>query len=335
MKTNSEKSTAWANIFSHVYIEAGAENLPAAKRILARLPNAARVPFGNRRDIFFRRGQDYLAQKNSPKLILAVQDEFLRDGSGMCDDFGHERFLIASQMMNCLYDCEYCYLQGAHPSANVVAFVNTPDYFAAVREYFGNMGQDAYLCLSYDADLLALEGLTGFIREWLEFCAGEPRLTLEIRTKCGVFPFGTETAPLENVIFAWTLSPENVIRKFERRAPGLEDRISAAKKASSNGWRVRLCIDPVIAARGWEADYAELARAVAAGFPHGTTEGLSVGAFRAREDVFEKMKKMRPYSEILAGDFVKTEGRGGQKEYRYRDEEEIELVVKGACEGYD
>ena len=35
-------------------------------------------------------------------------------------------------MFNCIYDCDYCYLQGMYPSANIVVFVNHEDFFDAV-----------------------------------------------------------------------------------------------------------------------------------------------------------------------------------------------------------
>ena len=36
--------------------------------------------------------------------------------------------------MNCVFDCEYCYLKGMYPSANLVVFVNLEDIFAEVEK---------------------------------------------------------------------------------------------------------------------------------------------------------------------------------------------------------
>ena len=37
----------------------------------------------------------------------------------------------------------------------------------------------------YDADLVAIESLTGFVREWIAFTKKHENLTIEIRTKSG------------------------------------------------------------------------------------------------------------------------------------------------------
>ena len=36
-----------------------------------------------------------------------------------------------------------------------------------------------YLCVSYDADLVAIESLTGFVREWIAFTKKHENLTLK------------------------------------------------------------------------------------------------------------------------------------------------------------
>ena len=69
--------------------------------------------------------------------------------------------------MNCVFDCEYCYLKGMYPSANLVVFVNLEDIFAEVEKRLA--AHSVYLCVSYDTDLLALEHLTGYAARWIEF----------------------------------------------------------------------------------------------------------------------------------------------------------------------
>lgn len=41
-----------------------------------------------------------------------------------------------------------------------------------------------YVCISYDADLLAMEAVTGYVRLWSAYAAKHENLKLEIRTKC-------------------------------------------------------------------------------------------------------------------------------------------------------
>lgn len=55
-------------------------------------------------------------------------------------------------MMNCIFDCEYCYLKGMYPSGNLVVFVNLEDIFAELEALLAQ--KSIYLCVSYDADLV-------------------------------------------------------------------------------------------------------------------------------------------------------------------------------------
>ena len=313
-----------------MYIEEGALGYPAAIRVLEKLPKAVRINVSHYKEVFCRKGQQYSVQKASPKLILAVQTKFLRPGSPMCEDYGRARFHYATQTMNCPYDCEYCFLSGMYPSANAVLFVNTRDYFRHIAES-GLLPMR--LSLSLDGDMLATEGLHGFAGEWIGFCRENPGLTVEIRTKSDhKADFGK---PIDNVVFAFTLSPDDIIAKYERRAPCLDARLGAALCAAQAGWRVRLCVDPVIKTENWRDSYSDMAvktRAVLDG------KGLkninvSVGAFRATEDVFKKMTKSRPDSWLLSQGFVKSQ-KCGVSYMNYPDEGLITGFIYSLFDGF-
>ena len=73
-----------------------------------------------------------------------------------------------------------------------------------------------------------------------------PNLTIEIRTKSGAFGLLGDLAPLPNVIFAWTLSPQMIIEKYESHTASAATRIAQIRQASDQGFLVRLCFDPLI-----------------------------------------------------------------------------------------
>lgn len=267
-------------------MEEGIEPYPIAQSVLEKLQGTA-VPIRHYKDVFNRPGQDFLIQKQSQKLILARRrDNFLYKGAAVCDRYGHSNFYYATLMMNCPYNCAYCYLQAKNPSANIVAFVNPEDYFPAVEAAL-----PAYVSISYDSDILAFEDLFGYGKIWVEFARAHPALTLEIRTKSTNIP---DTAPVDNVILAWTVSPESVIEAYEEGTPPLEARLRSIKEAIDKGWKVRLCMDPVlplsIGSGGWKEDMDRLFKAV----DFDGVYDISVGAFRMSEAHYKKLKKMRP-----------------------------------------
>ena len=158
---NDSGNSSWLSNFSHLYVERAALDYSFAQSIITRFPRARIVPIDDYKSIFARPRQHFQIQKRSMKLILAVKkDRFLYPGSGHSQHFNLDNFYYNTLMFNCVYNCDYCYLQGMYPSANVVAFVNTPDYFEATRQAIAersNIHQPLYVCISYDTDLLAFE----------------------------------------------------------------------------------------------------------------------------------------------------------------------------------
>ena len=115
--------------FSHVYVEDKARSFPLTAKILEKTKGAVVIPIAHYKDIFDRPRQDTLAQKKDPALILAVREgNRIFKGAPVCQSFGQRNFYYASTVMNCPFDCAYCYLKGMYPSAQPVVFVNFEDY---------------------------------------------------------------------------------------------------------------------------------------------------------------------------------------------------------------
>lgn len=170
--------------FSHIYVEKEVAKERLVRDILFRFPDATVIEINHYKDIFCRKKQNPVLQKQAQSLILAKkQGQLLYKGAPVCQNFGNENFYYTSCIMNCIYDCEYCYLQGMYPSANLVIFVNLEDVFLEVEKLL--MTQSVYLCVSYDTDLVALNDLTGFVEKWIDFTETHENLRIEIRTKCG------------------------------------------------------------------------------------------------------------------------------------------------------
>lgn len=319
------KEGYWNKTFSPIYVERAALEYPLTASVLEKLQGNTLVTVEHYKDVFNRPGQDFSVQKNSPKLILAVRrGAFMYEGADVCDHYGHTRFFYASQMMNCLYNCQYCYLRGVYDSANVVAFVNTADYFAAVDALLHENETPVYLSISYDADLLALEGLVGFIEAWADFSANRPALTLEARTKSAAWDAIAHVKPSNNMILSWTLSPEPVIKQYEARTPSLQHRLDSVCSAVAAGWRVRLCLDPVLLMDGWENQMHPLQAAIKSRVDLSALEGITVGGFRMSKACYKRILKKWPDSFIRKLPLVETAGV-----IRYSDADEAKIIAMG------
>ena len=294
----SATETASRAPFSEIYAESAvlSGGYPLAREILSRFPGAKLTEISHFKDVFNRAGQDFTAQKRSPALILAVNNGAkIYPGARPCQSFGHEHFYYTSQIKNCIYDCEYCFLRGMYPSANIVIFVNTGDYFAEIQNMLKE--HPVYLSIAYDTDLPAFESFTGLTKKWCGFAAENPSLLIEIRTKCGSKAFadniletGKGAAP-ENIILSYTVSPAAVAARFEHGAGTYAARKNALLYALKKGLRTRLCLDPLLPVRDFEKHYGEMIDDIFSDPLSRNIEDISVGSFRISKSYMKNMKK--------------------------------------------
>lgn len=300
---NNYENSLWNPSFSHVYIEEAIASHPRTIKILSQLKNTSIIVISHYKDVFCKKNQQFTAQKGSPQLILAAKKEnYLYKGSPLCDDFGNADFYYSSDIMNCPYQCEYCYLQGLYPSANLVVFVNLEDTFHELEIQLAK--KPLYVCISYDTDMLALESLTGFVSDWVGFASTHPSLTIELRTKSVNFVKISNFNAPGNLILAWSISPEPIIKSYEHHTPSLNARLKSMKHAMDKGWKVRLCIDPMIHISDWKAVYFEMFKEVQNVISIENLYDYSIGVFRVPKDNLKIMRGINTESSLLAYPFT-------------------------------
>ncbi|MCI9626931.1 MAG: radical SAM protein [Clostridia bacterium] len=327
---NNFDNISFKPAFSHIYIEEKALYHPVTEQILQKFPQAKQIRIAHYKDVFCRSRQQFGLQKQSPKLILAKRENTcIYEGAKPCQSFGHTHFYYASGVMNCFYDCEYCYLQGMYPSANLVVFVNLEETFRQVEELLQKF--PLYLCISYDTDLLALESMLGYVRRWIAFARKWENLTIEIRTKSANYAKIADLAPSDNVILAWTLSPQETMTRYEHGTATTAARLKDAEAAAADGWNVRLCFDPVLWQKRWRESYRQLITETFETVSPGEILDCSIGQFRAAKDALKRMRKNRPDSALLHYPYQLQDGV-----YQYDRERAAELMgqIKRWVENY-
>ena len=301
---NNSETTALRKPYSRIYVEEAAREHPRTAQILAKFPESVVIPIRDYKNVFNRPRQPVQLQKEAPSLILAVQKPpYLYAGPAVCQDFGEAHFYYTSGVMNCPFLCDYCYLRGMYPSGDIVLFVNTEDTFRETERILAE--HSLYLCISYDTDLLALEGITGFFSEWIRFAESHPDLTIEVRTKSS--PDVSKYPALPNVIYAVTLSPENVTERFEHRTASLTARLRFAKSVIDGGRPLRLCFDPMLWVPDFETVYGAFFDRVFAEIPGAVVRDIGVGTFRIAADYLKRMRKNHP-CEVTAYPYTLTDG---------------------------
>ena len=322
------KSYLYQEHFQHIYVEEAILQSPDVERILRKFPKAKVIPIKHYKDVFNRKKQGRLAQSRSRKLILAKKEgQRLYDGAVVCQDFSESHFCYTSLLMNCPFHCAYCYLQGMYPSSNLVMFLNLENYFSDCRKWIAEKGS-LYLCISYDSDLLAMEGIYPYVEEFARFLNQENALRIEVRTKAGGeglwrkmqrLPLSSDAR--KRMIFAFTLSPEEIIEEAEEGTARLSSRIFAIQKALEEGYLVRLCFDPMIYHPRWKELYGALLQEVFEKIPMEQIHDCSLGSFRISESYLKAMGKALPHSPHTQFPYENT---GGYYHYPKELMEEME-----------
>ncbi len=300
------------NRFRNIYIEYACESDAVTQHILKVFPHSEIIYINRYKELFSTPKHAYSLQKASTSLILARKtNNFLYSGSQFAQSTGFKNFFYNTILLNCIYDCHYCYLQGLFPSPNLVCFTNLEDFFSNTSTAISqrnNQGEPLFLSLSYDTDILAFESIFPFARRWIEYCSNNNNLLVEIRTKSTNFKTLSDIPSIPNVIFSWSLSPEIIAQNFEIGAPSPKSRLASIKQAIRMGWKVRLCFDPVILIKSWREIYLDYFKTVFQEINPINIHDVTLGSFRMSSQHLKQARKHRPELGILHRDWKVNNG---------------------------
>ena len=305
---NNKNSNLFNNRFSHIYVEKKILNNKNTLEILSKFKDVKIIEIDNYKEVFSSNNQDFHLQKLGQKLILASNKaNMIYEGAVVCESFENDNFYYTSSIINCVYDCEYCYLQGVYSSGNIVIFIDIEKVFEEVEELYNKL-KTLYLCISYDTDLLAIENICGFSEKWYYFIEDKKDLKIELRTKSGNIDKFLNLKPLDNFIIAFTLSPENLALKNEKYTASFKNRVKAIKELQEKGWKVRICIDPLIYSDNFEKNYSQMIEYLFNEIDKEKVIDVSIGVFRISKEYLKKMRNQNQNSEILYYPFECIDG---------------------------
>jgi len=298
-----------------IYIEENILQHPRVIDIVARFPQARIITCGRYGEVFNPKAQNFRLQKQQPALILAEKYKNFALPAPTGYGIGAKRNYYFSHMLNCLYDCRYCFLQGMYQSANYVLFVNYEDFQDDIRQLCAKSpAEDLHFFSGYDCDSLALEPVTGFAEQFLPFFAEIPNAWLELRTKSTQVRSLLNREPLPRCIVAFSLSPDEIAKKVEDKAPSVERRLDALCKLQEQGWQIGLRFDPLIYQAGYQQQYLQLFEQVFSRIKLNQLHSVSLGVFRLPENFFKKVHKLYPEEKLFASPLVSQQGMMSYKQ---------------------
>jgi len=229
-----------------LYIEEEVASHPRTLELLERYSSARQVPIQRFGDVFNASSQNFRAQKQAPALILAEKSgrRVLPTPPGY--HIGGTNNFYFSHMLNCVYDCRYCFLQGMYRSGNHVVFVNFEDFFDDIETTAAQHVEPSWFFTGYDCDSLALDPMTGFVDACLNHFENNHQVQLELRTKSTQIRPLLKRKAMDNVVAAFSLSPKAIVASEEHGTPSLEKRLDALQRLQTAGWKIGLRFDPLL-----------------------------------------------------------------------------------------
>jgi len=307
-------------MFDTIYIEDSVVSHSRTRELLKRFPDASQIPCRRYTEIFNRKAQNFRLQKLKPALILATKfDNFVLPapaGYGI----GAKKNYYFSHMLNCIYDCRYCFLQGMFRSAHYVLFVNYDDFASAITKIITSMkGETVHFFSGYDCDSLAFEPISHFVEYFMPLFRDHSNALLELRTKSTQIRTLLNIDPQPNCVVAFSLTPIDVAEALEHKAPSIQRRIEAMQRLQARGWQIGLRFDPLIYQSNYRESYDRLFETVFTQLDLSSIHSISLGSFRLPKKFFSTLSRMYPDERLFASPLEETNGMISYKKFLHED----------------
>lgn len=315
-----------------IYIEKQLKNHPRVKAVLSRFSATPQIIYcSHYQEVFNPNQQNFRIQKDNTSLILAEKQGTCvlptPEGFGI----GGPQNYYFSHMLNCLYDCRYCFLQGMYPSAYYTLFINYEQFSDSITALSKNCSQPPYFFSGYDGDSLAYEPVTGFLDYFIPFFQKTPHAYLELRTKSTNIRALLKHQPSKNIIAAFSFTPDEISKAFEHRVPPVAKRIAVVHKLAALGWPIGIRLDPLIPYPNFNEHYQNLIAALFENLPKNVLHSVSVGPLRFPQAFFQKIKKLYPEDKLFHLPFI---SRGKNVSFSETIENKMTTFVKQCLTEY-
>lgn len=299
-----------------LYVERAAEQWPATNEIIKKLEPLETVSIEDYQDLFSRRKTDYLEKRNTRNLFIAVKRGAMVKEAPPAYGYGlsdlHYYYVHA---YNCVYECEYCYLQGYFSSPDLVFFVNHGDALEEMQQIAAaHRGKKrVWFHAGEFSDSLALSHISGELPYYWKFFQDNPDTWLELRTKSVNLSVLRSLPPLPNVVVSFSLATEPQAAAYDRETPSVEQRLAAMQRLRDMGFRLGIHFDPIIYAEDFADKMQVIAGQIRKVVGYGAIEYISVGAVRFAKDVYREARSNYVDSQMFARHFI----QGADTKMRY------------------
>lgn len=292
------------SMFKRIFIEKEVTNNPRTLEILRKLGKSEFEIIEKVEDVFGAVKKPYLQKRDNLNLFIGrKRGNLVKEAPDAYGLSGEPHFYFI-HAYNCIYECQYCYLQGYFNSPDLVFFINHEEIGMEIEKRICETDNGIWFHAGEFSDSLALSHISGELPFYFDLFKKYPQANLELRTKSVNISEVLKLSPLPNIVISLSLSPQRAIAEFDLKTPSLKHRLSALSKLYQAGHPVGIHFDPIIYKEDFEFEYEDLIDRLNEAIPLNQIKYISLGVVRFTKNVFHQIKKNYPDSSLLAENFT-------------------------------
>lgn len=294
-------------MFKKIFIENEFKDHPRIQSILDRFSTSEVCWIEDYAQIWGKVKKPYLQKRDNLNLFIArKKGQLVKEAPDAYGVAGEKHFYYI-HAYNCIYECEYCYLQGYFNTPDIVIFLNHDEIRQEMQKILNeNPNQNVWFHAGEFSDSLALSHITDEHSPYWSFFSDNPRAKLELRTKSVNIKPLLNLEPINNAIISFSLSSVSASKDIDFKTPSFKARLSAIEKLQKYGYRIALHFDPIVYSENVIEEYQEVIKKIHESLDVSKIAYLSIGVVRFTSDVLNEVQKNYPDSKIHAENLVKS-----------------------------
>jgi DNA repair photolyase len=312
--SSRRKNRSLAFAPEQVWVDRSVADHPQTIRILNKLPDA-RIDIAD--DVRRMKRPGDLSSAKRQMILTAHQGSAFKPCQGIGDNHLCCNYHVIDLISGCPMDCSYCILQSYLANNPITTvYVNIEEILGQVSTLLReNPRRNFRIGTGELSDSLALDQITDFASVLIPFFASKNNAVLELKTKTNMVDHLLDIRHGGRTVIGWSVNTPEVIASDEVSVANLDERLAAAAKVASAGYRVAFHFDPIIVNRGDRDEIAAYEGVIDRIFQ--TVEPskiawVSLGLLRYPSDLPAIARKRFPQTSIYNGELV---GAGNKVRY--------------------
>ncbi len=204
----------------------------------------------------------------------------------------------------CNLQCSYCILQGYINSPHITLYCNMNDMYRELDETLNTTDRFFRIGTGELSDSLTFDAFTAYGSALVSYFADKSNAIIELKTKSCEIDDILNLRHNRRTVVSWSLNSERIASHEEPVAPAITERIAAAKKVQTCGYRLGFHFDPMIYYDGWEKGYKKVVDRLFGSIKPENIAWISLGALRYPASFDEIIRNNFPHTDIVRGELL-------------------------------